>query len=805
MSFLQDVRFGMRMLAKDPGFTAVVVITLALGIGANTTVFTLANAVLFKGLPFEHSERIMHLSSNNLSKGRNRTGVSYPDFTDWRAQTRKFQGLAAFSNLSMTISDRGGVPERYSGTFLSTNSFSLIGQQPLLGRDFAAGEDQRAAAPVAILGYSIWKNRYGGDPGVLGRTIRINGATASVIGVMPEGMKFPTNSDLWMPLVPTGNWEKRDSRGLDVFGRLAPGATVAEAQAEMDQVAKTLQKEYVKTNEGVGAVVKPYNDVFNGGNIRTVFLALLGAVGFVLLIACANVANLLLGRSLSRAKEISIRSALGASRWRVIRQLLIESVILGVCGGAIGLLIAVWGVRMFDVAVANIGKPYWIKFTMDYTVFGYLTAICVFTGVLFGLAPALHISKLDVNENLKESGRGSSAGSRIKYLSGFMVVMEVALSLVLLAGAGLMIRSFMKLYALDTGVNANNLLTMRFSLPDLKYPNAESRAGFAERLIPRLASIPGVEAVALASSLPLNGSANSAFELQGQPPVDVNKRPTISRLVVTPQYFQAAGVSLVRGRLFDDSDGTPARASVIVNQRFAAKYWPGEDPLGKKLRLIRDAEQPWLTVIGVCPDILQNDPSKVERDPIIYLPYRQDPGSGSTIMARTRVAPNSAIAAFRKAVRETDEDLPLFEVKTMEDFLVERRWPFRVFGTLFAVFAVMALALSSVGIYAVMAYSVSRRTQEIGVRMALGATTGNVLRMILSLGCKQLAIGMAIGLAAAFGVTRVLSSLLMQISATDPLTFAGISILLGVIGGIACWLPARKATQIDPMIALRYE
>src|SRR5712692_1365408 len=736
MSFFEDLRFGARMLTKDPKFTAVVVLALALGIGANTTVFTLVNAVLFKGLPFERSEQIMHLSNNNLSKGNNRIPVSYPDFADWRAQTKKFQGLAAFSNQPMTISDRGAAPERYSGTRLSPNSFSVIGQKPLLGRDFSANEEQRTAAPVAILGYSIWKNRYGGDPNIAGRTIRINDVSTSVIGVMPEGMKFPTGADLWLPLVPTGDLEKRDARRLDVFGHLAEGATVAQAQTEMDLLAARLQKEYSKTNEGIGAVVKTYNDVFNGSRIRTVFLALLGAVGFVLLIACANVANLLLARSLSRAKEISIRSALGASRWRVVRQLLIESVLLGLLGGAIGLLLSVWGVRMFDVALANADKPYWIKFSMDYTVFGYLAALCVLTGILFGLAPALHISKLDVNENLKENGRGSGAGSRIKYLSGFMVVSEVALALVLLVGAGLMIRSFLKMYALDPGVKTGSLLTMRYSLPDLKYPTSESRAGFAERLLPRLASIPGVESVALTSHLPLGGAMGSAFELQGQAPVDVNKRPTVLRLIITPEYFQTAGVRIIRGRPFDDSDGTPAKASVIVNQRFAAKYWPAEDPLGKRLRLIRDNPEPWLTVVGVSPDIMQNDPNRVEKDLVIYLPNRHDPMRGSAIIARTRVAPNSVIGAFRKEVREADEDLPLFEVKTMQDILIERRWPFRVFGTLFAVFAVMALGLSSLGIYAVMAYSVSRRTQEIGVRMALGASTGSVLRLILALGSK---------------------------------------------------------------------
>ena len=799
MSLLQDLRFGVRMLAKDPGFTAVVVVTLALGIGANTTVFTLANAVLFKGLPFDQPDRIMHLSSKNPSQNRDRMPVSYPDFADFRTQTKKFQGLVVFTGQGSVLNDPGGLPERYSGTRVSTNCFSLIGQKPLIGRDFLPEEDRREAAPVAILGFSLWKSRYGGDPSILGRAIRINDVSTVVVGVMPNDMKFPGEADLWMPLVPSGSWENRDSRGLNLFGRLAPVATLAEARTEMELLAKTLEKEYPKSNAGVGAIVMPFSDFANGGPIRAVFLALLGAVGFVLLIACANVANLLLARSLSRAKEISIRTALGASRLRVVRQLLIESVLMGLIGGALGLPLAVWGVRAFDLAVANSGKPSWVHFNMDFTVFGYLAGICVLTGVLFGLAPALHISKLDVNHMLKEGGRGATGGSRTKYLSGVMVVVEVALALVLMAGAGLMIRSFLKMYGLDPGVNTKNLLTMRVSLPDLKYKTAESRSSFEERLLPRLASI------ALTSNIPLSGAASWQFEVEGAPPMERDKRPRLSGLIVTPQYFQTVGVRVVRGRSFDDSDGAPGKPNAIVNQSFAAKYFPGSDPLGKRLRLLRDGEQPWLTVVGVSPDIMQNDPSRTEPDTVLYIPFRQDPLRGAAIIARTRVPPNTLITAFRKEVRGVDEDLPVFEARTVEEILVQRRWPFRVFGTLFAVFALIGLALSAVGIYAVVAYSVSRRTQEIGVRMALGATAGSVLRLVLTLGIRQLAIGLAIGLGASFGLTRVLKAVLVQVSPTDPVTFAAISALLLAVGGLACWLPARKAAKIDPMIALRYE
>ena len=389
MNLLQDLRFGLRVLAKDPGFSAVVIGTLALGIGANATVFTLVNAVLFKGLPFERADRILHIANKNPAKKQDRMPVSYPDFADFRSQTKTFQGLAAASTQSMTVSDRGGVPENYNGALVTANTFSLLGQKPLLGRDFAPNEDQRNAAPVAILGYSVWKNRFGSDPGISGKTITVDGVSTTVIGVMPDGMKFPQNEELWLPLVRTGNWEKRESRGLNVFGRLADRATPAEAQIEMDQISVTLAKEYPKSNAGVGALVQRYNDFANGGPIRIVFLALLGAVGFVLLIGCANVANLLLSRSIARAKEISIRTALGATRWRIVRQLLIESLLFGVIGGAIGLAVSVWGVRAFDLATANTGKPYWIKFAMDYTVFSYTAGLCVITGILFGLAPGL--------------------------------------------------------------------------------------------------------------------------------------------------------------------------------------------------------------------------------------------------------------------------------------------------------------------------------------------------------------------------------------------------------------------------------
>jgi len=710
MNLLQDARFGFRMLLKSPAFTSVIILVLALGIGANTTVFTLVNAVLFKGLPFVHPEEIMALGSSNLTKGRERMGVSYPDYRDWRAQSRSFKDLEAFETVSLNVSDNSALAERLRGARVSANTFVLIGQKPILGRDFLPAEDRPGAPAVCIIGYGIWKARYGGDPSIIGRTVRLNEVPAVIVGVMPEGMKFPLGQDLWLPLVPTGNYEKRDWRGLNVFGRLLHGVTMASARADLDTIAIRLDKEYPKSNQGLRATVKPYNDEFNGGQIRVVFLALLGAVAFVLLIACANVANLLLSRSLSRSREVSIRTALGASRWRLVRQLLMESVLLGLIGGLVGLALSFWGVRMFDLAVADVGKPYWIKFTMDYTVFAYFAAVSLATGLLFGLAPAFHASKVDINEALKEGGRGTSGGSRMKFLSGALVVVELALAVVLLSGAGLMIRSFLKMYTMDLGVRKDNLLVMRYNLADAKYPTPEAQLRFHERLLADIQATPGVESVAMASNLPMQGSYGWKYEIEGEAPQEPDKRKSASGIVITPQYFRTCGVQVLRGRAFSSSDGLPGNDVAIVNERFAREHWQHGDAIGKRMRLFKEdgkqsqAPQPeWLRVVGIVPQLRQNDPTRIETDALIYVPLRQEALRFVGVIAHTNVPPSSLAAAFKKVVQKIDENQPVFGVQTLEEMLVEQRWPFRVFGSLFAIFAIIALVLASVGIYAVMA------------------------------------------------------------------------------------------------------
>jgi predicted permease len=806
MGFREDLRFALRLLRKSPGFSLVIVLVLGVGIGANTTVFTLVNAVLFRPLPFIEGHRIVYVSSNRPSEGQQDIGSSYLDFRDWRAQARTFKGLAAWSGLGASFSDSTAAPERYNGSRMSANSFALVGERPVLGRDFTAEDERESAPAVVILGYGIWKNRYGADPGVIGRTVRINETPTEIIGVMPEGFRFPISAELWQPLRSTKQMEKRDWRGVSVFGRLKDGITLGENRSEMELIARRLEKEHPESNKGVSVSVITFNERFNGGQIRVVFLALLGAVGFVLLIACANVANLLLSRAINRTKEVSIRVALGASRWRVVRQLLVESVLLSAIGGALGLGIALFGVRAFGLAVADVGKPYWIRFTMDFTVFGYVALICVLTGILFGIAPALHATRVDFAERLKESGRGAGGGSRrMRVLSGSLVTFEIALSVVLLAGAGLLIRSFLALYQMQSGVESTGALTLRLSLPESKYPKPDVRMAFYERLLPKLASVPGVEGVVLASHLPLSGAVSWPFEIEGQALVETPRRPRVSGVIVTPGYFRLLGVPLLEGRDFEERDGEPGRQVAIANRRFVARYFAGQPALGRRVRLVRqDKPEDWLTVIAVSADVRQNNPAQADIEPLLYVPYRQDTAGWTNVIARTRRDPASLVAAMRKQVQAVDADMPVQAV-TLEQSFVNQRWPFRVFGSLFAILACVALLLSGTGIYAVMAYAVAQRTQEIGVRMALGARPSSILWLVLSQGSRQLAVGLALGLAAALALTQVIATLLVQVDAADPLTFASVTSVLVLAASAAALLPVRRAQRVDPVVALRYE
>ena len=811
MSWLQDLRFAFRLLVKDRWFTGVAVIALALGIGVNATVFTFVNAVLIRGLPFDDPDRIMAVGTRD-ARNRDR-GMSYPDFEDYRAANRTLSALAAYSGQTMNVSDEGRAPERFQGPYVSANAFRLIGQQPLLGRDFRPEEDRPGAAAVVILGNGVWKNRYGSDPSVVGRTIKVNDVPSTVIGVMPEGFKFPINADLWIPLVqmPRLTEQKRDARNLEVFGRLADRVTLPQAQSEFTTIATRLAHDYPATNKDITARVMTFNDRVNGGQIRLIFLSLMGAVAFVLLIACANVANLLLARSATRSREMSVRVSLGASRWRIVRQLLVESVVLSIIGGLLGLALAFAGVRLFDAATQDVGKPYWIQFTMDGRVFGFFAAVCLGTGVVFGLAPALHVSKTDLNEVLKEGGRSGSSGTRARRWTSVLIVAELALTLVLLAGAGLMIRSFLKVYSLDAGVETSHLLTMRLALPNQKYPTLEQRRAFYDRVDERLASIGGIQAATITTNMPLGGGTPRLLAIDGHQPADGEQPQTVTQVTIGARYFETLGLHILRGRAFDDLDGTPGHDSAIVNQRFASMHFAGADPIGRRIKLTPDgpalAGPPpaWVTIVGISPTIRQRNFQDPLPDPVVYLPLSGQAPTFAMLVIRAQRDAASLTSLLREEVRAIDPDLPLFGILTMDQLLAQQRWAFRVFGSMFAIFALIALALSAVGLHAVTAYSVAQRTQEIGVRMALGAQTAQVLWLILRRAVVQTAIGLTIGIGGALGVGKLIESLLVQTGTRDPVTLTSIVALLVFVSLAACFWPARTATRLDPVNALRYE
>jgi predicted permease len=815
---LKDLRFAVHLIVKERWYSAVAIVALALGIGVNATVFTLVNAVLIKGLPYKDSASLYMVTSQRQS-GRG-GAVSLPDLADWRAQTKTFAGLAGFAPNSVNVSDDRAAPQQARSARISANTFSLLGQTPLLGRDFAPGEDRKGAESVAILGFALWSTRYNADPGVLGKSLRVDGKAATIIGVMPEGMLFPANTEIWLPIVPSADQESRGSRFTQVFGRMRSDATRAQAQAEFTGIANRLATAYPDTNKDWKVIaIETFNERFNGGQIRVVFLSMMGAVGFVLLIACANVANLLLSRSVHRTREIAIRIALGATRWRVVRQLLIESILLGCLGGLIGLGLAVVGVRLFDNAVSGTGKPYWIQFTFDPIVFAFLAAVCVLTGILFGLAPALQVTKTNVNEVLKEGGRGNAGGVRARWLTGTMVVLELALTLVLLVGAGLMVRSFLKVYTLDLGIRTDNLMSMRMQLPDNKYPTPEARRAFYDRLAPRLAAVPGADSVSLTTGVPPFGGGRRGVDIEGRPVRKADEEaPQVTTITISPAFFETVGVQMRRGRAFKETDGAAGSETVIINERFATQYFSGEDPIGRRIKFVQNPPppgqpasatqpppQPWRTIVGICPTIRHANPTDAEPPPVAYLPYRQDPPAFVTLLVRSRLDPGAMMNAVRREVQIVDQDQPVFTVQTMDQMLAQAMWPYRVFGSLFAIFAVIALVMSAVGLYAVMAYSVTQRTAEIGVRMALGAEGRQVSWLVLKRGLLQLAIGLTLGLAGAFGLSRVLRTVLVQITPTDPLTFGLITGILSAVAIAACVVPARRATLVDPLIALRAE
>jgi predicted permease len=813
MSLLQDLRYAVRLLLKDRWFTAIAAIVLALGIGANNAVFTIVNAVLLRSMPFPNPEQLMVVRTRDV-RGQ-QFGVSLQDFDDWRSATKTLSGMSMVFSGSFNVSDEGRIAEQYPGAYVSANYFKMIGITPVLGGDFGPGDDGPGGPPVVMLSNAVWQQRYGGDRGVLGTPIRLNGVTATVVGVMPQGLGFPQDEQIWLPMSqfpPALRKQPRQARNYFALGRLGEGVTFEQARTELAGIGAELARTYPETNKDLAPLPEPLESMVAGSQIRLLFWSLMGAVGFVLLIACSNVANLLLARAARRTSEISVRVAIGASRWQVVRQLLIESVLLAFVAGALGLLLSVAGIRWFDAQTQNVGKPFWMVFTMDWRTFAVLLGVCLTTGVLFGLAPAIHVSRTNVNETLKEGGRSGSGGIRARRWTAGLMVAQLALTLVLLAGAGFMMRSFLEMANREIGIDTSRVLTMQMILPVRRYPTVESRTKFMAQAEERLSAAADIEAVSTATSLPGLGGGTRRLEFAGRPEVTENERPNVTMLSVGTRYFDAIGARVVQGRTFAESDGQPGREGAIVNERLVEMYFEGGSPIDAQIRFsgTGPAQQPspWMTIVGVAPNVRQRiDNQSREPDPIAYIPHGQNPAltNGMALIARTRAGSAQGGRILREEMRAVDPDMALFNIRTLDEVMTQQRWIYRVFGSMFSVFAGIALVLAAVGLYGVTAYAVTQQTREIGVRVVLGAAPMQVVWLFLRRGVVQLGIGMVVGVAGALGVGRLLQTFLVQTSPRDPATLASIVVLLAAVAISACIIPARRATRVDPLQALRYE
>ncbi len=810
-TLLQDLRYGVRMLTQKPAFTSIIVIALAIGIGATTAIFSVVNSVLLRPLSFNTPDKIL-MVWNTVEK-EDQFAVSYPDFMDWQQRNQSFEQLAAYSSRDFTMTGMGE-PVRLHGVMVTGDLFPILGIQPKIGRLFLPEED-KPGARAAVLSHRMWQQHFAADSNVRDKSITLNGQSYSIVGVMPQGFQFPiqnepaidfwtTTSSMQEGAVPLS--VQRGNHAIEVIGRLKDGATLEQAQADMSAIAGVLGSQYPDTNSQFGARVVPLQDELVK-EIRPALLILFGAVGCVLLIACVNVANLLLVRATTRQKEVAIRTALGATRLRVIRQLLTESILLSLLGGVLGLLLAMWGIDLL-VSIAP-GLPRAGEISIDAKVLGFTALVTLATGLFFGIVPALQVSRTDLTQTLKEGGRTSGAGAHHNRVRSALVVLEVAIALMLLVGAGLFINSFLRLQRVNPGFDTNNALSFRIGLPDTRYPQAQQKTDFYRQLASRIESLPGIKSVAYTSALPLSGQGGGVgFSIEGEPnasglpfPYDSDYR------AVSPGYFTTMGIQLINGRDFDERDELISNPVVIINETLAKRYFANQSPLGKRINPsfgIDDRGILMREIVGVVSNFKHSSLS-AETQPELYIAYKQNPRSTMTVVVRAGSDPNNLVAAIREEAHSLDSDLPIFNVRTFDQYLSASVAQPRFNTLLLGVFAALALILTVVGLYGVTSYSVTQRSHEIGVRMALGATSGNVLSLIIRQGLSLTLTGVALGLAGAFAFTRVAESLLFGVTATDPFTFIAVSVLLIGVSLVACAVPARRATKVDPMIALRYE
>jgi predicted permease len=800
----QDLRYGVRMLLKNPGFTTVAVLSLALGIGANTAIFSLVEAVLLRPLPFREPDRLVMIwEASSVNRSR-RSDPAPANYSDWRTQNRVFDDVAAFSSLSLNLTG-AGEPEKINGQAVTANSFSLLGSKPALGRTFLEEDDRPEARKVVLLSYGLWQRRFGGDRNLIGKDILLNDQKFSVVGVMPADFQLlGAEIGLWVPAAfSQRDLSDRGSHYLTVIARLKAGLTLEQAQADLETIMERIAREFPRDAANLSAFVLPLHEHLAGG-MRLALIVLLAAVGCVLLIACANTANLLLARAASRQKEIAVRAALGAGRPRIVRQLLTESVLLASLSSAIGLVFAFWSFAFLKRLIPE-SMAISTKLGISAPVFGYALLLTLLTGVSFGIAPALQAAKLDLNEALKQSAGRSGLGTRHRRMRGALVVAEVSLALVLLVGAGLLIQTFVRLRNLDLGFRSENVLTVTTSLSRNKYGELAKRDAFYRQVLERVRALPGVVSAAYTTAVPIamKGGGNG-FSMEGRAQKSgqfANQRQ------ISPDYFRTLGIPLHKGRYLDEHDGPESPPVAIINETMARNFWPDEEALGKRFKLgPTDSARPWVTIVGIVGDAKHWLDAPVRAE--MYFPYQQAMDFWATpasLAIRTAGDPLSLGTVVRQAIWAVDADQPISNIKTMDDIIATEVSQRRLRMSLLATFAAVALLLASLGIYGVLSYAVTQRTPEIGMRMALGARPGDVLRMVLTDGMRLSLVGLGIGLAASLASTRVMSNLLFGVSATDPLTFVAVSLLLMSVSLIACYVPARRATRIDPLIALRHE
>ena len=802
-TLVQDMRFGARMLRKSPGFTAVAVLTLALGIGANTTIFSVVNAALLRSLPYAHAEQLVMIYESSHRVGQH--SPSYPDFLDWRDESRTFAKMAAVNNREFNLSGIAQ-PENISGYAVSPNLLSLLGVRPILGRDFLPEEEKPGTAPVALLSYRLWVSHLGGDPDAVGRSISLDGRNFTIIGVLPRSFRLPEETDVVAPIgVWVADFKDRGDRGdMAVIGRLAPGATPTQAKAEIEGIAARLAEEYPTTNSGVGAMLTPLRDEFLG-DMRAEILVLFGAAMFVLLIACVNVANLFLARAATRTREIALRQTFGASRGRLVRQMLTESFLLSALGGMLGILLGILG-------IAGLGRLIPpdqfenLNITMDLTVLAFTAAVVGLATFAFGLAPAWQASRTDVQETLKEGGPTSISSSSHGRLRNALATAEIALALVLLVGAGLMLQSLYRLLEVNPGFRPDRVLTMEINLRTAQYSKPAAILNFWQQTLDRVRAIPGVEKAALGTAIPLSGSHyRDDITVEGMPDPGLGKYPHPDYHTVSRGYLDALGVRLLLGRDFSEADNETAAQVALINATMARRFWPNENAIGKRFRWGHPGpHDEWINVVGVVGDTKMYglaNPARLE----IYVPYPQRATNDMSLVLRSSIDPASLTSAVRAAVIGIDRDQPVFGVATMKQLVDDSVSTRRVTLILMGLFSALALILASIGIYGVISYSVGQRTNEIGIRVALGAQRRDILRMILVQGGQMALLGIGIGVVAGQALTGIMASLLYGVSARDPLTFGGVAILIALVALAACYVPARRAMRVDPMVALRYE